>query len=155
MLDTHTCAHLVGFTIRPRLVSPSLHPRVHLSANHRTMKHSITALTMLLIQHTVSTLALTIPRSRCLNHSTGVNCNRYRNVAMFRVAIISLFRSLKARGLALYTGFPGGCRTLVSRCPLKRLKRPHDRYVIPRCSRSARIETARRHTITTRPSAKS
>lgn len=34
-------------------------------------------------------------------------------------------------------GFRRGCRHSFSAGPLKRLKRPHDRYVIPRCSRPA------------------
>lgn len=106
--------------------------------NHPTMKHSITALTMLLIQQCPAKaplaraysafppfyLSLSLARSL---DSIGTNWNRYHIVAA----------SVRPRSRVCVHGFRRGCRHSFSAGPLKRLKRPHDRYVIPRCSRPA------------------
>lgn len=59
--------------------------------------------------------------------STGSNWNRYHIVAA----------SVRLRSRVCVHGFRRGCQHSFSAGSLKRLKRPHDRYVIPRCSRSA------------------
>lgn len=58
--------------------------------------------------------------------SVGSNWNRYHIVAA----------SVRSRSRVCVHGFRRGCQHSFSAVPLKRLKRPHDRYVIPRCSRT-------------------
>jgi len=117
----------------------ALHPA---RRNHPTMKHSITALTMLLIQQCPAKAL----RARSLWPSLTHSLFFSRSIQLARIGI-DIISLLHPSGLGVCVcvcfvcvcvhGFRRGCWHSFSTGPLKRLKRPHDRYVISWCSRPA------------------
>lgn len=110
-------------------VAVGISPRTPESSNDEALDYCINNATNSAVSRQSPSRALTLTLSLFL----------FRSIQLARIGIdiISLQHPSDLGHECVYTAFDVAAGHSFSAGPLKRLKRPHDRYVIPRCSRPA------------------